>query len=222
MSGLEPMALAALFGSAGATGAGMTTVLGSAAATSGLLGAGGAFAAGTALSTTGTLLGLAGAGMSAMSSIQQGKNAQSAAEANQRNLNAQAIQDGAVGQRSAINERRKAGLMLSRAQAVAAASGGGPLDENLMTGILEEGERAAGFQQYTATERAKGLQYQGDIGRYEADNTMAAAKTQAIGTLLGAAGKAGSSASKSGLFDRFAPASPSDSLGLSLSGYRRR
>lgn len=117
-------------------------------------------------------------------------NANAAALANQQQLNQQAGQETAAGQYAAANARLKSQLMLSRAQAVAAASGGGPLDETLMNGIIGEGEKAAGFQAYSAKERASGLTYRGQVGVAEANNqgraNIEAAARAGKNTTLGA------------------------------------
>ena len=100
---------------------------------------------------------------------QNAENARIAAEANKVQTDYAAGQADAAGQHEAEAKRHKAELMLSRAQAVAAASGGGPLDESLMSGILGEGETAAGYSIYESTEKAKGLRYRGQVGMYEAN-----------------------------------------------------
>jgi len=94
--------------------------------------------------------------------------------------------------------------MRSRAQAVAAASGGGPLDESLIAGITGEGEKDAGYSLYTSKESAAGKRYRGNVGVYEANARSRAdiesANRTADATMLGAYAKAGTS-----LFSRFAP-----------------
>jgi hypothetical protein len=97
------------------------------------------------------------------------RNAADAAAANKQQLDYQAGQEEAAGQHQAIAARRKAALMLSRAQAVSAAGGGGGLDESLMSGLIEAGEKEAGFASYGARERATGLRYRGNVGAYEAN-----------------------------------------------------
>lgn len=98
------------------------------------------------------------------------ENARRAAEAEKVQLDYQAGQETAAGQHAAEAARRKSALMLSRAQAIAAASGGGPLNENLAAGLIAEGEKEAGHQFYTAGERAKSLTYRGDVGLTTAIN----------------------------------------------------
>lgn len=136
---------------------------------------------------------------------QNAANARAAAEANKAQLDYQAGQETAAGQHAAEAARRKSALMLSRAQAVAAASGGGALDESLMSGIVGEGEKEAGFQLYGANERAKGLYYRGAAGLSQTEAQGSASISQANraanATLLGGFANAASMA-------RFAPGAP--------------
>lgn len=133
-----------------------------------------------------TLLGLVG-------SSQQASAQEAVAKANQRQLNAQAKQEEAASQREATQRRRQSDLMMSRAIAVAAASGAGTSGiEGILEGIAGEGEQAAQYALYEGTERAKGLRYRGAVGRSEA-------KASSRATLLGGFSQAGSA-----LFSRFA------------------
>jgi len=163
---------------------------------------------GTALAVGSTVLTLAGAGSQAdameQAAATNAANAQAVANANAANANAiaqanadamrtsaeankkqleyQAGQEEALSQRQAVEDRHKAMLMLSRAQAVAASSGGGALSESLMSGILNQGETQAGYSMYAGTERAKGLRYQGDIALYDALSKGNIMKTEAYNT----------------------------------------
>ncbi len=185
-----------------------TAAAGGAAATAGLIGTAGAVTAGGALSTFGTVMSLMGSLSQAdnmrKTAAQNAENARIAAEANKVQTDYAAGQADAAGQHQAAANRRKAELMLSRAQAVAAASGGGPLDESLMSGILSEGETAAGYSLYESSERAKGLRYRGQVGAYEANakgrSEIESANRQADATVMGGLGRAGMS-----LFGRFNP-----------------
>lgn len=154
---------------------------------------------GTALQAGGTLLNIFG-GMNQADNMRStaARNAESqrvAAEATQKQLDYQAGQEEAAGQHKAEQERRKATLMLSRAQAVAAASGAGPIDESLMQGIFEQGERQAMATTYEHGERAAGLQYRGRVGAYEANvrgrQGIEEANAAADATLLSTFGRAG-------------------------------
>lgn len=132
------------------------------------------------------------------------RNAAAAAAANKQIADYQAGQEAAAGQHAAEKARQKSMLMLSRAQALAAASGGGSLDENLAAGLIEAGEKEAGYSMYTANERANSLRYKGDMGVYEANarsiNEINAANKRADATVLGSFGQAGM-----GMASRFAP-----------------
>ncbi len=149
---------------------------------------------------------LVGTGATILGGINQADNMRSAAEANARNaaaaaaankqqLDYQAGQEEAAGQHQAIAARRKAALMLSRAQAVSAAGGGGGLDESLMSGLIEAGEKEAGFASYGSRERATGLRYRGNVGAYEANakgiQGIREANSAADATILGSFAKAG-------------------------------
>ena len=167
----------------------------------------------TAVQAAGTIMSVAG-GMSQAdnmrrSAYQNAENARVAAEANQKNLDYQAGQEQAAGQHEAEKARRKATLMLSRAQAVAAASGAGPLDESLMAGIMGEGEREAGFATYGAEERAKGLRYRGQVGAYQANaqgrQGIEGANNAADATIMGSFARAGMSFGMRGLSPGPAP-----------------
>lgn len=163
----------------------------------------------TLLTVASTVLSLKGASDQAdatrRAAAQNAENARIAAEANQRQLEYSAGQSEAAGQHEAEVKRRKAELMLSRAQAVSAASGGGPLDESLIAGIVGEGEREAGYSIYASKEDAAGKRYRGQVGAYQANASGRAgieqANRTANATMLGAYAKAGTS-----LFSRFAPA----------------
>jgi len=159
----------------------------------------GSFTVGNALSVGGTLLNIFG-GMNQADAMRStaarnAENMRTSAEATQKQLDYQAGQEEAAGQHKAEQERRKATLMLSRAQAVAAASGAGPLDESLMQGIFEQGERQAMATTYEQAERASGLRYRGQVGAYEANvrgrQGIEEANATADATLLSTFGRAG-------------------------------
>lgn len=184
------------------------------AATAGLIGAGGAVTLGGALSAAGTVLSLMGASSQAdnmrRAAAANAENARRTAEINKQQTDYAAGQAEAAGQHQAEQDRHKAMLMLSRAQAVAAASGGGPLDATLASGILGKGEEQAGYSMYEANDRAKGLRYRGDVGAYEANargiSEINQANKAANATVMGSFAKAGLS-----MAERFMPsAAPGD------------
>jgi len=86
-------------------------------------------------------------------------------EAKQRDDNANAQQ--AASQRQAIEEKRKATLVASRARAVMAASGAG-VDNNLIDGIMGEGDFAFDTALYEGDSKAQDIRYQADLNRHEA------------------------------------------------------
>jgi hypothetical protein len=145
------------------------------------------------------------------------KAGEEAALANQKQMDYAAGQELAAGQHEAVAKRKKADLMLSRARAVSAASGGGPLDETLMAGIVGAGETDAGYSTYASTERAKGLQYRGQAGLVEATNRgnaeVANARAQGNASILGSVAKGASS-----MFSSFAPG-PAPGIDAGVSDY---
>lgn len=72
----------------------------------------------------------------------------------------------ASAQRQAEIARRKGMIMLSRAQAVSGASGGGPLDESLISGILNESELASNNALFEGQSRAETAMYSANINAY--------------------------------------------------------
>jgi hypothetical protein len=133
--------------------------------------------AGTA-ATVATVGTYAAAAATVIGGMEHASSMRSAAAANKNQADYKAGQEAAAGQYKAEASRKRADLMLSRAHAVAAASGGGALDQTLATGILDQGERAAGFDMYGSTEAAKGTMYAGDVG-------VSSANARANSTLLG-------------------------------------
>ncbi len=179
---------------------------------------------GTALSVGSTIMQIAG-GMSQADNIRSAaarnaENAAAAAAANKKQLEYQAGQEEAAGQHQAAAARRKADLMMSRARAVAAASGAGPIDESLMSGIIEAGETEAGFASYGSRERAAGLRYRGDVGAYEANakgrQGIEEANALADATIMGSLSKGAF-----GLMSLAPGKPPGAAAGTDLSNYDR-
>lgn len=155
------------------------------------------------------IAGIAGAGISAVSTIiggahqaagleAQGELAKQGAEFSAKQMEMQAAESRASGQRSALEKRRLTALGLSKLQARAAASGGGATD----MGVLKLGEGIAGRGEYEALadlfageNRARGLEsgaaaarYEGDARKissdFAADATRTGSYLQAGGTIL--------------------------------------
>lgn len=125
---------------------------------------------------------------------QAGEMANAAAKFEARQMRTQAGQEQAVAQREAENRMRESALLMSRAQAVAAASGGGALDPTVLRiigGLAAEGELAAATERYNGDERARqlklaavGREYEGVQAKYAGDVARSVGKWRAQNTLL--------------------------------------
>lgn len=105
------------------------------------------------------------------------------ARAREEEANAQA----AEGQRAAIIERRKARNLMSRARAVAAASGAGVSDPTVIdqiTDIETQGEVNALNAMYSGNTAARGFRQGAAIARNEADASQTAGYLGAASTAL--------------------------------------
>lgn len=120
-------------------------------------------------------------------------------------LEVNAGQEEAAGQRQAIEAKRKGMLLSSRMRAVMGASGAG-IDDNLLASLEGRGDYAADTAMYTAGEKARGMRNQATLTRWSGDagvvsgaNDQAADNSAATSTLVGGIAKAGLSfASKYG------------------------
>lgn len=96
-------------------------------------------------------------------------------------------QDRAASQRRAIEERRQARLVQSRAQAVAAASGAGALDADVVRNIADiegEGEYRALTALYEGEDSAVGKETQAKMNRYQGRAARRAGNIAAMSTIL--------------------------------------
>ena len=166
-------------------------------------------AASTALSAGGTIIGANAEARSLKSEATQ--------------LDTQAGQDRASSQRAAIEQRRQARLLQSRAQAVGAASGGAsdPTVVNIISRLAGEGQYRALTALYEGEEMARSKEMQARARRQEAKNTKRAGYISAAGQVLGGAssiysrfGGGGPSGSSSGGSSRNAPYWVGDPGGL--------
>lgn len=148
----------------------------------------------------------AGIGASIFGSLAEGDAAeewgrmrQQAAQVEAAQMETAAGQAQAVAQRNADEEHRKADLVMSRALAVAAASGGGASDPtvtNIISRIAGEGTYRGMMALYAGEEeardmrnRARATRYSGEVSRYEGEQMKRASKLSAIKTAItGAAG----------------------------------
>jgi hypothetical protein len=134
---------------------------------------------------TGLLLATAIGGtlMQASAAKQEGREQQSLANYEAAQADTNAKQERASAQRAAIEQRRKARLVQSRQQAVAAASGAGVSDPtvvDIMGDTEAEGEYRALTELYQGEERARGLEDQAATRRYEGRLLKKAGNRRAI------------------------------------------
>lgn len=105
--------------------------------------AGGTAAAGSTAASIGPILAAAGGITSALGSLSAGNTAAAQADFEAKQLKQKGEAEFAIGQREAMEKRREKRLTLSRARAVAAASGAGvddPTATEIMAGIEQQGE----------------------------------------------------------------------------------
>ncbi len=133
------------------------------------------------LATAGTALGAAG-------TVYSGLQAKAGADFEAKQMKARGDEEFAIGQRKAMQARREKELAQSRIQAVAAASGAGVDNDwitSIMEGVEQQGEYNALLELYQGNS-ARNKAYAGAGAR------KAEGKSALTGSVLGAAGKAGS------------------------------
>jgi hypothetical protein len=119
--------------------------------------------------------------------VQQGQARKTEMEALARARDEEANAEAAEGQRAALIERRKAKNLMSRARAVAAASGAGVSDPtvvNQMTDIETQGEVNALNAMYAGRTAERGYRRGAAIARNEADASQTAGYLGAASTAL--------------------------------------
>lgn len=147
-----------------------------------------------------TAIAIAGTAISAVGSIAQG-GAQSGAmraQAQQSDYQAKVLQQNAgqaraTSQAQAVVERRNAAYAMSRARAVAAASGGGATDPtvvNVEAKIGQQGEYNALSRLYSGEEAARGMEGEASLKQYEATQYETGADTSMATGMIGAVGQA--------------------------------
>lgn len=154
----------------------------------------------TAISTFATV---AGTGLSAAGAIQQGRYAEAAAEAEADALEQRADNERATASVAAANKAKEAQRLLSRQQAVAAASGGGATDPtvvDLMARTAGEGKMQEGQLVWEGQEKGRALDYQAVLQRAAGSQAELAGWIKAGSTILSSASTwtkyAGSGAAK--------------------------
>lgn len=156
----------------------------------------------TAMQVGGTLMSAKGQRDSGAAAAQQAKltaaNETAAAEFEARQAEQLAYQATATGQRNALEERRAAALLKSRALAVAAAGGAGVSDltvVDILNNIRAEGAYSSAVAMYEGEDRARSLrntavarrlsgESAAEAALYEGASQQSASKTRSYATLL--------------------------------------
>lgn len=134
---------------------------------------------------------VAGTVLSAAGQVQQGNAANKAAQYQAQQLDVNAGQQRAVAQRQAINDRRAGRLAESKLQARAGASGAGAGDPtviNLAQDIGAQSEYNALTSLYDGEEKARGMEGEADMKRYEGKMAKKGATIGAISSTLSSFG----------------------------------
>lgn len=164
--------------------------------------------AAAAMTVVGTVMQASAQSQQADAMRAQGAANQQAADYTARSMEIQAGQERAVAQRKAIAQRRQEGLVQSRAQALAAASGAGASDPTIISNaslITREGELGALTSMYQGEQSAQNLEtgatlkrYEGASGRAGSDAMAGATDTAAAGTVFSGLGRTASLYAKYG------------------------
>lgn len=133
--------------------------------------------------TLASALQIGGTLVSTLGAFKQGKDQQAIAEYNAQMLERQGKAEQAAKIQEAKQARREKELMLSRARAVGAASGGG-IDIDLMGDIEEEGVMNEKLLLWQGEERRKGRSGQAAATRFEGRAAKRASMFKAGSTLL--------------------------------------
>lgn len=168
-----------------------------------------------AIPYVGTILGAAGGVRSAKASRKQGRQALLIAQQQATDLERQAIETKAIAQRQAIDQREQGELLISRAQALAAASGGSATDQTVLDVIADiDGEAAyrAAMSMYEGERDAQTLRTEagyvrqgGIIAKQESNARAKAYEMEAVSTLAKGA---------TTFYDRYTKAKLSSGLGI--------
>jgi hypothetical protein len=126
---------------------------------------------------------VAGSGLAAYGFLSQGQAANAAAKAEAAQMQRKGIETKAIGQRTAAEERRKAGLIESEARAEAAASGGDTTDKgvgDLLAGLSAEGEYNALTRMFEAESSQNDMMYGAAIRRNQGKSAYRAGVIGAV------------------------------------------
>jgi len=145
------------------------------------------------MTTIATVASVGGSVLSGLGQIQAGKAANASAKFQAAQMEQRAGQERASSQRVALEERRRAGIAMSNAQAAAASSGGGATDPtvlNITGDIAKQGEYNALSALFEGEERARGLQLQASSTRMEGKQAKRAGMVSGVSTIIGGSGNA--------------------------------
>lgn len=137
-------------------------------------------------------LGIVASVISAIGGIATGIAEKKQADFQAKQQEMQGKEDFAASQRDADQKRKEAELVNSRAQALAAASGGDATDPTivqLMTGTTQQGELNAQSSLYTGEQQKRGLFDQAAATRMSGQASMFGSFLGAAGTLASGFGK---------------------------------
>lgn len=138
------------------------------------------------------LLPMAGGLLSAGGNLQVGRAQAQEANFEASQLDQNAGQTEAAGQRASAEAIRDSEMAQSHALAVAGASGAGAMDPGVLriiSGLAGEGARAAQTEEYNARSNAEKMRTQAKATRYQGSQTVKASKIQAAATILGGVGQ---------------------------------
>lgn len=139
------------------------------------------------LATVGGITSGLGTVLSAKSAIDQANYAQNAAQVENQAQVQKGNDDAAAGERQQIQQDRQTQLALSRAQAVAAASGGGASDTgvvNVEGNIAQQGQYNALTALSNGQARSAADQYQGQVDLFQGERAAQAGPLNATGAIL--------------------------------------
>lgn len=152
------------------------------------------------LGVIGKVLAGAASAVSAVGTIAAGSAQNASAEFQAKQLDQQAAEEKAASQREAARVKKERDFILSRQQAVAAASNLGALDEtvqDLAGDVVQEGAFQERMVRYGGDERAKGRRMQAAAARMEGAAAKTGSYFSAGGTILGGLGSFASDYSRS-------------------------
>lgn len=152
------------------------------------------------------ILGLLGTGLSVAGTIAGGVQQKNLADAQAKAAERQASEERAASQREAIQRSKEARLVLSRQQAVSAASGGGagdPTVVDLMGDTLSQGWFNSASAIYEGESRGRALEDQAAISRWQGRQAQLASFIDAGSSVL--SGLSGFAQGRGGLKGRRIP-----------------